>query len=111
MAEITGGDFPKDIIAEYAGGAITKAQFKERLAVWQKGRGIDYKCRGYVGTYGVHLQYRGVTATIRDGILYFINGTYIDGGGNRRYIRERASTAFEFRRRVDFAKNGGANWN
>ena len=58
--------------------------------------------------------YRGVTATIRDGVLCFITGSYTDANGNRRHIRQQAKSFREFERKVDIAicdRQRGAAWN
>lgn len=105
-------NYPREIIAAYASGAITKDQFKNQFAAWQKAHGMNYDCKGTADRRGVHITYRGVMATIRDGVLCFITGSYTDADGNRRHIRERAKTPFEFRRKVDFAMSKrGATWN
>ena len=106
-------NYPRDIIAAYASGAITKDQFKNCFAAWQKSHGINYECKGTADRLGVHVEYRGTTATIRDGVLHFFTGSYIDPKTNcRRYIRSTAKSVFDFCRKIDFARNdGGAKWN
>lgn len=107
-------DYPRDIIAAYASGAITKEQFKARFAAWQKAHGIDRDCKGTADRLGIYVTYRGVTATIRNGVLCFITGSYTDADGNRRHTRQRAKSFTEFKRKVDFAirdRQRGAAWN
>lgn len=95
--------YPRGIMAAYAVGAITRAQFMSRLAAWQKGRGMDYTCNGTGGNGYFGLSYRGRRAVIGDRAV-----TWISGGH-----RHTAGSAAEFRRRVDFEvceALGGAAW-
>lgn len=92
-------DYPIHIITAYKGGEISRQQFTHQISDWQKSRGIDFDSKGTVDKFGVHLTYRGVRATIRNGTLCFIT----DAEGNTRHVRERVATPFEFRRKVDFA--------
>lgn len=102
-------DYPRDIIAAYSGGAITKNQFKNRFAAWQKAHGINYDCKGTADRYGVYVTYRGTKARIRDGVLCFYTAN-MTADFEHRYESQQAKSITEFRRKVDFAKRGAA-WN
>ena len=107
-------DYPRDIIAAYASGAITRAQFKNHITAWQKSRGIDYNCKGYGSHGSIYLTYRGFNGIIHGSTIGFITDTYKDKRGHRRYVRDTAETVFEFCRKVDFAINAGKRgvvWN
>lgn len=104
--------YPKPIIAAYASGEITREQFRILFHAWQKAHGIDYDCKGVAMRGFVSVTYRGVSATIRDGALFFIAGT--DADGHRRHAGQRAKSFREFMRKVDFAireRQRGAAWN
>ena len=83
-------DYPIQIITSYRAGKISRQQFTKQFSDWQKSRGINYDCKGTADERGVHVEYRGVTAIIRDGLLCWKNNT--------------AKTVFEFQRKVDFSK-------
>ena len=101
-------NYPRNIITAYASRQITKQQFIKQLSDWQKSNGIDYDCKG-VSQHGfIGVTYRGVNAVIRNGVLEWVCGECRDPKkGNRRFIRDTANSFFEFRRKVDFEKNGG----
>lgn len=105
--------YPIELITNYRAGKISRQQFTKQFSDWQKTRGINYDCKGTADRLGVHVEYRGTTATIRDGVLHFFTGSYIDPKTNcRRYIRSTAKSVFDFCRKIDFARNdGGAKWN
>lgn len=105
--------YPIETITDYRTGRITRQQFTKQFSDWQKSNGIDYDCKGTAGKLGIRVEYRGIPATIRDGVLHFFTGSYIDPKTNcRRFIRDTAKTFFEFCRKVDFSLNdGGAKWN
>ena len=84
-------NYPQDIIAAYAERKISRGQFKNRFAEWQKKQGRDYACKGMADKSGVYLTYRNITATIKNGTLHF-----------KTNQDETANTPFEFRRKVDF---------
>ena len=84
-------NYPLGLITNYRAGNITRQQFTKQFSDWQKSRGINYDCKGTADERGVHVEYRGVTAIIRDGLLTWKNNT--------------AKTVFEFQRKVDFSKN------
>lgn len=84
-------NYPQDIITAYAERKISRAQFKNRFAEWQKRQGRDYSCKGTADKQGVYLTYRNITATIKNDTLHF-----------KTYTDDTASTPFEFRRKVDF---------
>lgn len=105
--------YPIHIITSYRAGKISRQQFTKQFSDWQKSRGINFDCNGTADRLGVHVEYRGTTATIRDGVLHFFTGSYIDPKTNcRRYIRSTAKSVFDFCRKIDFARNDGvAKWN
>ena len=111
----TMSEYPRDIIAAYAGGAITKEHFKTRFAAWQKAHGIDYDCKGTGGKGWLGLIYRGKNAVIKGGIITWICDEYRDPKkSNRRFIRDTAESVTEFKRKVDFAirdRQIGTAWN
>ena len=84
-------NYPIQIITNYRAGKTSRQQFIKQFSDWQKARGINYDCKGTADRLGVHVEYRGTTATIRDGLLCWENNT--------------AGTVFEFKRKVDFSKN------
>lgn len=86
-------NYPQDIITAYAERKISRGQFKNRFAEWQKKQGRDYSCKGTADKQGVYLTYRNITATIKNDTLHF-----------KTYTNDTASTPFEFRRKVDFYK-------
>lgn len=95
--------YPRGIMAAYASGAITRAQFKSRLAAWQRSRGMDYACRGTCSGGTVGVSYRGRRAVVAGGSLVWISGEHAGKDGETRYVRETAGSAAEFRRKVDIA--------
>ena len=84
-------NYPQDIIVAYAERKISRGQFKNRFAEWQKKQGRDYSCKGTTDKQGVYLTYRNITATIKNDTLHFKTCT-----------DDTANTPFEFRRKVDF---------
>ena len=90
-------DYPRNIIAAYASRRITKQQFIKQFSDWQKSNGINYDCKGVAQHGFIGVTYRGVNALIRSGVLEWGCGEYCD----------TAKSFFEFRRKVDFEKNGG----
>ncbi len=84
-------NYPQDIIAAYAERKISRAEFENRFAEWQKRQDRDYSCKGTAGKSGVYLTYRNITATIKNDTLHF-----------KTYTDDTAGTPFEFRRKVDF---------
>ena len=83
-------NYPLGLITNYRAGNITRQQFTKQFSSWQKSHGINYDCKGTADERGVHVEYRGVTATIRDGLLCWKDNT--------------ANSVFEFQRKVDFSK-------
>ena len=83
--------YPIELITSYRAGKISRQQFTKKFSDWQKSHGINYDCKGTADERGVHVEYRGVTAAIRNGLLCWKNNT--------------AKTVFEFKRKVDFSKN------
>ena len=107
-------DYPIQIITSYRAGKISRQQFTKQFSDWQKSRGINYDCKGTADERGVHVEYRGVTATIRDGKLSFITGDNCEPNSPTHFLWHEANSVFEFRRKVDFslnAINDGAKWN
>ena len=105
--------YPIELITDYRAGKISRQQFTKQFSDRQKSYGINYDCKGSADRLGVHVEYKGITATIRDGVLHFFSGSCIDPKTNcRRYIRNTAKSVFEFCRKIDFERNdGGAKWN
>jgi hypothetical protein len=108
--------YPIELITNYRAGKISRQQFTKQSSDWQKSRGINYDCKGTADRLGVHVEYRGITATICGDALHFFSGSYIDPKNNcRRYIRNTAKSIFEFCRKVDFFfaadKARNAKWN
>ena len=99
-------NYPFELINNYRAGEITRQQFINKFTLWQKSCGINFDCKGTADRQGVHVEYRGVTATIRDGKLN-CEPAY--------FLWHKANSVFEFRRKVDFSLNarndGGAKWN
>ena len=83
--------YPIELITSYRAGKISRQQFTKQFSDWQKARGINYDCKGTADRSGVYITYRGIKATIRNGLLCWKNNT--------------AKTVFEFQRKVDFSKN------
>ena len=83
--------YPIQIITSYRAGKISRQQFIKQFSDWQKSHGINFDCKGTADRLGVHVEYRGITAAIRNGLLCWKNKT--------------AKTVFEFQRKVDFSKN------
>ena len=107
-------DYPIQIITSYRAGKISRQQFTKQFSDWQKSHGINYDCKGTADRLGVHVEYRGTTATIRDGKLSFITGDNCEPNSPTHFLWHEANSVFEFRRKVDFslnAINGGAKWN
>lgn len=86
-------NYPQDIITAYAERKISRGQFKNRFAEWQKKQDRDYSCKGTADKQGIYLTYRNITATIKNDTLHF-----------KTYTDDTAGTPFEFRRKVDFYK-------
>ena len=83
--------YPIELITSYRAGKISRQQFIKQFSDWQKAQGINYDCKGTADRLGVHVEYRGTTAAIRNGLLSWKNTT--------------AKTVFAFQRKVDFSKN------
>lgn len=107
--------YPIELITNYRAGKISRQQFTKQFSDWQKSRGINYDCKGTADRRGVHVEYRGITATIRDGKLSFITGDNCEPNSPTHFLWHEANSVFEFRRKVDFSLNaindGGAKWN
>ena len=106
-------NYPLGLITNYRAGNITRQQFTKQFSDWQKSRGINYDCKGTADERGVHVEYRGVTATIRDGKLSFITGDNCEPNSPTHW--HEANSVLELRRKIDFSLNaindGGAKWN
>ena len=104
-------NYPLVLITNYRAGKISRQQFIKQFSDWQKSHGINYDCKGTTDRLGVHIEYRGTTATIRDGKLSFIT----EPNSPTHFLWHEANSVFEFRRKVDFSLNaindGGAKWN
>lgn len=107
-------NYPIELITSYRAGKISRQQFIKQFSDWQKSRGINYDCKCVAHHGFVGVTYRGVNATICDGIICFITRSYTDKKGNCRYIRQQAKSLREFERKVDIAicdRLRGALWN
>ena len=83
--------YPVHIIKAYRSDEISRQQFIKQFSERQKSRGINYDCKGTAQHGFVGVDYRCVHATIRDGVLCFITGTYTNEKGNRlRFYIPRA---------------------
>ena len=106
-------DYPIQIITSYRAGKISRQQFTKQFSDWQKSHGINYDCKGTADERGVHVEYRGTTATIRDGKVSCITGDNCEPNSPTHW--HEANSVFKFRRKVDFSLNarndGGAKWN
>ena len=106
-------NYPFELINNYRAGEITRQQFINKFTLWQKSCGINFDCKGTADRQGVHVEYRGVTATIRDGKLSFITGDNCEPNSPTHW--HEANSVFELRRKIDFSLNaindGGAKWN
>lgn len=83
--------YPIQIITDYRAGKISRQQFTKQFSDWQKANTINFDCKGTADKNGVHMTYRGIKATIRNGVLCWKNNT--------------AKNVFEFQRQVDYAFN------
>ena len=114
MKKKRNSDYPIQIITSYRAGKISRQQFTKQFSDWQKSRGINYDCKGTADERGVHVEYRGVTATIRDGKLNFITGDNCEPNSPTHFLWHEANSVFELRRKIDFSLNaindGGAKW-
>ena len=97
--------YPLALVKSYSAGEISRQAFIQAFSSCQKSNGINYDCKGTADERGVHVEYRGVTATIRDGKL---------NCEPAHFLCHEANSVFEFRRKVDFSLNarndGGAKW-
>ena len=96
--------YPIELITSYSAGKISRQQFTKQFSDWQKSRGINYDCKGTADERGVHVEYRGTTATIRDGKLSFITGDNCEPDSPTHFLWHEANSVFEFRRKVDFSR-------
>lgn len=107
--------YPLQLVKAFRAGEITRQQFINKFTLWQKSCGINFDCKGTADRNGVHVEYRGITATIRDGKLSFIIGDNCEPNSPTHFLWHEANSVFEFRRKVDFSlnaiNNGGALWN
>ncbi len=102
--------YPRDIMAAYAGGGLTRAQFMSRFAAWQRSRGMDYTCRGYAYPGMTGVTYRGRSAVISGGTAVWASGEYRDERGERKCAYGTARSVTEFKRMVDFAMLMAGAW-
>ena len=105
--------YPLALVKNYSAGEISRQAFMQAFSSWQKSNGINFACKGTADRQGVHVEYRGVTATIRDGKLSFITGDNCEPNSPTHW--HEANSVFELRRKIDFSLNaindGGAKWN
>ena len=95
--------YPIHIITNYRAGKISRQQFIKQFSEWQKANTINFDCKGTADRSGVHVTYRGVTATIRDGTLSFITGSNCEPASPAHFLHHDAKNVFEFCRKVDFS--------
>lgn len=96
-------DFPNELFKAYSENRITRNDFVQRFSEWQKRHGINYGCKGTADKNGVRITYRGVTATIKGGLLVWCNGVKPVGRCKKAFDWRSAESIFEFKRMVDFA--------
>lgn len=89
--------YPIHIITSYRAGKISRQQFIKQFSEWQKANTINFDCKGTADRNGTYLEYRGIKAEIKNGVLCWKNNT--------------AKTVFEFQRQVDYAFNQEFNSN
>ena len=103
--------YPLQLVKAFRAGEITRQQFIKQFSDWQKSHGINYDCKGTADSGGVHVEYRGVLATIRDGKLSFITGDNCEPNSPTHFLWHEANSVFEFCRKVDFSKQReGVKW-
>ncbi len=83
--------YPIHIITSYRAGKISRQQFIKQFSEWQKANTINFDCKGTADRNGTYLEYRGIKAEIKNGVLCWKNNM--------------AKTVFEFQRQVDYAFN------
>lgn len=105
MTKRNTSNYPIELITSYRAGKICRQQFIKQFRDWQKSHGINYDCKGTADRQGVHVEYRGTTATIRDGKLSFITGDNCEPNSPTHFLWHEANSVFEFKRKVDFSKN------
>ena len=88
-------NYPIALIAAYRDGTISRQQFITDFSNWQKSNGINFDCKGTADRSGTYLTYRGITATLKNGVLHW--------GKNKT-----ASTLFNLERQIDYALNAEA---
>lgn len=95
--------FPQGMVRAYAEGRIRREEFIAAFSGWQKSRGTSYDCRCTAAGGVARVCYRGVTATVTDGQLWWSAGVWQDRRGREHQDMRSAGTVAEFRRMVDFA--------
>lgn len=89
-------NYPKELIATYKQGKITRKQFIFLFNQWQKTQGMNFDVKMRADKENTYLIYRNVKANIRGDFIYF---------SAKPKITESATSIFEFCRKVDFSKN------
>lgn len=91
-------NYPKDLIANYQQGKITRKQFIQKFSEWQKTQGMNFDLKMRADKNNTYLIYRNVKAKVQGNFIYFQTSPNVTQSANSRY---------EFCRKVDFAKNKG----
>ena len=100
--------YPLQLLKAYRAGEITRQQFINKFTLWQKSCGINFYSKGSADQNGTYLEYRGIKAVIKNGVIKFITKT---AGKDWVYLNETAKSVFEFCRKVDFSKQrDGVKW-
>lgn len=89
-------NYPKDLIASYRQGKITRKEFIVRFDQWQKSQGMNFDLKMRADKNNCYLLYRNVKAKVQGDFLCF---------STNPKITQSATSRFEFCRKVDFAKN------
>ncbi|WP_147613048.1 carbohydrate binding domain-containing protein [Treponema pectinovorum] len=94
-------DYPFDVIKEFATKKITKENFINAFADWQKMQGLDFDCKGVSVGKHIGVTYRAKLAVIKKGELCFYCVS-VSKKGRKKIQEVRVKSIFEFRRKVDF---------
>lgn len=84
--------YPIELITKYRAGKISRQQFTKQFSDWQKENGLNFDCKGTADKSGIYLHYRGITGTIKNGVIQW--------GG-----KITAKSIFIFMRQVDYLQN------
>lgn len=85
-------NYPTALFVAYRDGKIDRQQFITDFRNWQKSNGINFDCKGTADRSGTYLTYRGITGTVKNGVLHWDKNKIAD-------------TLFIFQRQIDYALN------